>query len=154
MTEVKWIEEGGAISPDTLVKRLKALPPEIASKNGGILRSTLFQVANVVYKRAQEYVPVKSGRLKGAIKRRRDRRPHLVGATENYQVLVKKGRKRTDETGAWYWHFVHFPTERNTGGTPFLTNAFEDTKSQQISVFNEQFARKLTLAEKRVKRIK
>ncbi len=152
--EVRYLTTGDAISPDTLVKRLKALPPEIASKNGGILRSTLFQVAKVVEEKAKEYAPKKTGRLAGAIKKRRDRRPQLAGATENFQVFVKVGRKRTDLTGAWYWAFVHFPTQKNPNGKPFLTMGFEDTRDQQLQTFTTQFSRKLVLAEKKVKKIK
>lgn len=136
----------------TLEKRLKALPKEIASKNGGPLRTALFQVAKVVEQRAKDYAPKDTGRLANAIKKRRDRKPHYEGATENYQVYVKVGRKRGDEKGAWYWAFVHFPTEKNPASTPFLTKAFEDTKAEQVGVFKEQFARKLHLAEERVKK--
>lgn len=152
--EVRYLTTDGGISPETLVRRLKALPAEIASKNGGILRSTMFQVAKPVREKAKEYANVDTGRLAGAIRMRRDRRPHLVGASENYQVYVKVGRKRTDETGAWYWAFVHFPTEKNPNANPFLTRAFEDTKNLQIKTFNTVFPRKIELAEKKVKKIK
>lgn len=152
--EVRFLTEGDAIHPDILVKRLKALPAEIASKNGGILRQTLFQVAKVVETRAIEYAPKKTGQLAGAVRKRRDRRPELAGATENYQVLVNVGRSRDDERGAWYWAFVHFPTEKNPNATPFLTMGFENTKTEQLSTFTTQFSKKLSLAEKRVKRIK
>lgn len=152
--EVKFITDKDAISPETLVKRLKALPAIIASKNGGILRQTMFQVAKPVRDKAKEYAPKDTGRLSGAIRMRRDRKPQLAGATENYQVYVKVGRKRDDETGAWYWAFVHFPTEKNPSATPFLTKAFEDTKGQQIQIFKDQFSRKLKLAENKAKKIK
>jgi HK97 gp10 family phage protein len=152
--EVKFITDGDAISPETLVKRLKALPAEIGSKNGGILRSTLFQVGKPVRDKAKEYAPEATGRLKNAIIMRRDRRPQLAGATENYQVMVRVGRKRDDPKGAWYWAFVHFPTERNPNATPFLTRAFEDTKSLQLQTFRTVFPKKLELAEKKVKKIR
>lgn len=152
--EVRYLTTGDAISPETLVKRIKALPPEIASKNGGILRSTMFQVGKVVKEKAKQLAPEETGRLKNAIIMRRDRKPHIEGANENYQVMVRVGRKRDDPKGAWYWSFVHFPTEKNPNATPFLTMGFETTKTEQLATFNRVFPRKLELAEKKVKKIK
>lgn len=152
--EVKYLTSDGAVTPETLIKRLKALPPEIASKNGGILRQTMFQVAKVVELEAKKLAPKDTGRLAGAIRKVRDRRPHLEGATENYQIKVNRGRKRDDPKGAWYWTFVHFPTEKNPNATPFLTMGFENTKSEQLRTFETVFPKKLELAEKKVKKIR
>lgn len=153
MTNKVFSTQDGAISPDALVKRLKALPDQFKNKNGGLLRQIMFQVAKEPELKAKEIVPVKTGRLKNAIRKRRDRSPQLEGATENYQVFVKTGRKRDDVNGAFYWSWVHFGSIHNIG-YPFLTIAFESTRNQMLRKFETEFPRKLELAEKKVKKIK
>lgn len=154
MSEVKWSTDGGAISPETLFKRLKALPDAVYGKNGGIVRQILFQVAKIPEMKAKEIAPHDTGRLQGAIRKRRDRNPQFENANENYQVYVYKGKTRDDPKGAWYWTFVHFKTKKNKKAVPFLTIAFESTKNEMLQTFQAVFRRKLELAEKRVKRIK
>jgi len=93
--------------------------------------------------KAQYLAPNKTGRLAGAIRKRRDRNPQFENANENYQVYVYKGKKRDDPKGAWYWTFVHFKTKKNPHAVPFLTIAFESTYNQMIQVFKATFKRKL-----------
>lgn len=156
MSETRWITDGVHISPDTLAKRLIAVTQEFRKKgkSPNLLAQIMFQVAKVPEMKAKEVVPHETGRLRNAIKKKRDRNPQYENATENYQVYVYPGRKRSDEKGAWYWTFVHFATEKNPSPTPFLTIAFESTKDQMLQVFIQQFQNKIELAEKRVQKIK
>jgi len=149
-----WDTSNGAIDPESLLKRLKALPPEIVSKNGGIVRQVLFQVAKVPEVKAKEIAPHDTGRLQKAIRKKRDRNPHFEGATENYQVYVYPGKNRDDERGAWYWTFVHFKTKKNPDAVPFLTIAFESTQDEMIQVFKATFKNKMKLVEKKIQQIK
>ena len=155
MTQTKWIQSGDSITPETLEKRLKAVTHELRKKGnkGNLLAQALFQTTKIAETRAKELVPVKTGRLRNAIKKSKDRNPQYDGATEMYNVKVNRGRKRNDERGAWYWTFVHFGTVKQRG-VPFLTNAFEQTKQPMAEEFKKQLFRKIELAEKRVKRIK
>ena len=155
MSETDWITTGDAITPDALVKRLKAVTKELRQKGNksNLLAQALFQTAKVGETRAKELAPSKTGRLRNAIKKRRDRRPQLEGATENYQIRVNKGRKRNDTRGAYYWTWVHFGSIHHQG-VPFLTNAFEQTKEEMATTFKIQLFKKIQLAEKRVKKIK
>lgn len=156
MSDVKWSTTGGAITPDVLVKRLISVTNEFRSKGKKInlLSQIMFQVAKVPELKAREIAPKESGRLAKAIRKKRDRNPQFVNATENYQVYVYRGKSRDDPKGAWYWSFVHFATEKNPNPTPFLTIAFESTKQQMLQVFEAQFQRKLELAEKRAKKLR
>lgn len=144
---------GGAITPETLIKRLKALPKEISGKNGGPLRQVMFKVAKPVEEKAKALAPKKTGRLKGAIVKRRHPKPSEIGASEAYVVMVRDG-KRDNEKTAFYWRFVHFPTEKNPNNVPFLALAFESTKGEQLQTFRVEFPKVLANAERRVQRIK
>ena len=157
MKKNEWSNKADHILPEGLFKKLQALPGEIVSKNGGIVRQVLFQVAKVPEMRAKEIIKAEAfdtGRLMGAIRKRRDKRPHLEGVNENYQVYVYTGKKRDDPKGAWYWQFIHFKTKINPDNTPFLTMAFESTKDEMLTVFRKVFKRKLILVEKKLDRIK
>ena len=105
MNDVYWEKSAGFDSPEELEKRFLALPLEMAKKGVKVnpLSQALFQTIKIAESRAKQLVPVKTGRLRDAIKKRRDRRPELEGASENYQLYAKKGKKRSDIRGAYYW---------------------------------------------------
>jgi HK97 gp10 family phage protein len=134
-----------------LVARLKALPTELASKNGGPLAKALYRAAVVIQNEARMRAPVRTGNLKRNIVVRRDRNPVKDGATEEYHVTVrklKKGRSKAhpDDSTPFYWRFVEFGTQKMPAA-PFMRPAFEAKKEEAVRVFEEQLNVYITKAE-------
>lgn len=155
MSETQWITTGDAISPQVLVKRLKAVTAELRANgnNGNLLSQALFQTAKINELAAKGMVAEKTGRLKRAIKKSRDRKPQFEGATENYQIKVNPGRSRNDLKGAYYWSWYHFGSIHHKGND-FLVKSFEQTKVIMANEFKNQLFKKIELAEKRVKKLR
>lgn len=143
-SEIHGIEE--------LVRTLKALPSEFTSSSrGGILTLSLRDAAKIVKSDIERRAPVgkgekyqyqssggevdkvrvQHGRLKRALRIRRDKNPELVGATENIQIFMRKGRNRLDMNGAWFWHMVNFGTEKQEPN-PFFTDGFDKNESKLV----------------------
>ena len=120
--------------------QLLRLGADIASKNGGPVRSALAKgarkVRDVVRLRAPSSADAgdgegeseeKGGRLRNAIVAVRDKDPGAFGLTESYVVRVKNGKDRDDKRGAYYWRFVEFGTAKQPA-RPFLRPTFEAEK--------------------------
>ena len=155
---------------EELVRTLKALPNELTSSSrGGILALALRDQANFVknevIKRAPvgegnkyqyqsskrddvQKIPVQHGRLKRAVRIRRDKNPELVGATENLQVRMYKGRSRLDPNGAWFWHFVNFGTEKQKA-QPFFSDAYDEHTTQLVPIFEKGLDKRLKTSLKK-----
>jgi len=139
-----------------LERKLKALADDvegkkIVSKNGGPLRQALFQAAKVVEEEAEQQAPKDTGRLERAIGKERVRKPEQIPATEAFFVRPRKGKKRDDERGAYYWHFVEFGT-RKQAAQPFMRKAFALKSRQALDVFTLTLKRKIILIEKKLSR--
>lgn len=154
---------------EELTKTLKALPSELSSSSrGGILALALRDMAKEVKEHVvknapvgtgQRYQyqssggevkkePVKHGRLIRAVRIRRDKNPRLVGATENIQIFMRKGRSRRDMNGAWFWHFVNFGTEKQRP-QPFFTNGFDSKQDRLLPIFEKGLDKRLKTAVKK-----
>ncbi len=153
---------------EELTRTLKALPNELtASSRGGILALALRDIANMVKKdviadapvgTGEEYVSFKGqkikvehGRLKRAVRVRRDKNPHLVGMTENIQIKMYKGRSRLDKNAAWFWFMVNFGTEKQAP-QPFFTGAFDKNQTQMIPTFEKGMDKRLKTAIRKAKK--
>jgi HK97 gp10 family phage protein len=126
---------------------LLSLGADIASKNGGPVRSALAKGAKKVRDAARLRAPVsvdagdgdgesqeKGGRLRDAIVSARDKDPGAFGLTESYVVRVKNGKGRDDKRGAYYWRFVEFGTVKQPA-RPFLRPTFEEQKEGFAQTF-------------------
>lgn len=102
---------------------LRALPPEVAGKNGGPVRAALFQGAKIIREEAKRLAPRKTGKLVANVVMVRDRNPKQSGANERYQVGVR-GK-------AFYGKFHEFGTVK-MAAKPFLRPAFETKKQEAL----------------------
>nr|AER23946.1 hypothetical protein var069 [Variovorax sp. HH01] len=146
---------------------MKALPPEIASKNGGPVKSALRKGGVVIQKAAQEnvrrvvantqangYTSTKT--LEKAIVVRRDPNPQRSNANERYRVLIARGRKyeeRTNKgkpltavmTGRW----LEFGDERQPA-EPWMTPAFMSSKERALSTVVDELRKGVDRAIRKV----
>lgn len=133
-----------------LRETLLNLGGEIASKNGGPVRSALAKGSRKVRDIARQNAATSSdtGRLQRAIFSRRDKNPAAEGLTESYIVGVKRGSSRDDQRGAFYWAFVEFGTAKQAK-QPFLRPAFEQGKQQFAEEFTTDLRKAIASAVKR-----
>ena len=131
-----------------LRKTLLSLGGEIASKNGGPVRSALAKGARRVRDVARSLAPKETGRLQGAIFASRDKNPSAEGLTESYSVGVKQGNSREDLKGAFYWRFKEFGTA-GLPPEPFLRPAFEQQKQGFADAFTEDLTKARASAVKK-----
>lgn len=89
---------------DDVKRKLQQFPPKIAEK---VLRQALRQGANHMLKQIRANAPVKTGRLKKAIKVKNSRinRLNKNGVVGVY-ININLGKSRKDPSGAWYGPFV------------------------------------------------
>lgn len=133
-----------------LRQTLLNLGGEIASKNGGPVRSALAKGARRVRDSARLIAGSSkdSGRLQNAIFAGRDRNPGAEGLTESYSVGVKRGNSREDTKGAYYWGFIEFGTVKQKA-QPFLRPAFEQGKVNFTEEFTTDLRKAIASAVKR-----
>ncbi len=138
---------------DELLRALERLPRELAAKNGGPVRSALFQAGKVIREEARRRAPQgKTGNLKRAVRMRRERNPRANGHAEQYIIDVRTGRKGSGKANqAYYWRFVEFGT-RKAAARPFLRPAFEAKKREAVDVFQRVLDRRIQLAVRRARR--
>lgn len=142
---------GQVLGLDELDRALKALPREIAGKNGGPLRVGLRAAARLVRDEARARAPEDTGRLKGAIVMQLDRNPGNV--SERIVVRPRRGRSRADTRGAWYWHFLEFGTVKQPA-QPYLRPAFDARKFAMIETFKIRMAASIRAAVRRVAKLR
>jgi HK97 gp10 family phage protein len=157
-----------------VLRTLKRLPTELASKGGGPVRSALFKAAKVIRDAAIQKAPLRTGALRKAIYVYRDRSPESDGLGERYIIgvrkvrLSKKERKQLREMlGAaraqgvelkviavegdpYYWRFIEFGTA-TLKAEPFLRPALDENAAAAINVFRVEFMRKVANAVKRAR---
>ena len=129
---------------------LLSLGAEIASKNGGPVRSALQKGSKRVRDISRGIAAQGSdtGRLAQAIVSQRDKNPEAYGLTESYVIRVKNGNSRDDKRGAFYWRFVEFGTVKQSA-QPFLRPAFELGKQGFLDAFTEDLTKAIARAVKK-----
>lgn len=147
---------------DETLKALRALPRAISGKNGGPLRRALFAAAKVVKAEVMQAAPVRTGLLKGSIATFRDRHPEQIGANEHYTIGIRKQRKKFRENyrngrlgrigksyttlgASFYGKFVEFGTSK-MAAHPFMRPAFEATKQQAVTAFEDALRKEVDKA--------
>lgn len=148
-----------------LADALRALPKELASKNGGPLAVALRKAANVIKNEAKARAPVATGLLKKNIIVRRDRKlpPDVNEMFELRVKAVKKKyannkrnrRMRRDgnaydvDGSAFYWRFLEFGTKKMRA-RPFMRPAFEAKKEAALQTFTTELAKAIDKANHKV----
>lgn len=153
---------------DGVLDALKALPQEVAGKNGGIVRQALASGARLIRDEARQRAPRDTGAMAANIVMKRDRDPKREGANERYTVGVRGGARRYAKTkrnvrkgragkeyetagNTYYWRFIEFGTERQKA-RPFLRPAFEVRKVDAREAIINSLQRGIARAAKRVAR--
>ena len=149
---------------------LRTIPHEMQGK---VLQKALGPAARLVVNAARANTSKfkePTGRLRKAIyaSRDKDSKPTF----ESRVVAVRKGRKRSDQRGAYYWRFVEFghrvgtratgalrKIDRSSGGfsgktttvppQPFLRPAFDANKYQAAGLIRDKLAELLAAAAKK-----
>lgn len=131
-----------------LRQTLLSLGGEIASKNGGPVRSALAKGCKRVRDVSRGIAAGFSdtGRLARAIVSQRERDPGNL--TESFVIRVKNGNSREDQKGAYYWRFLEFGTVKQAA-QPFLRPAFELGKQGFIDEFTNDLTKAIASAVKR-----
>lgn len=142
-----------------VVARLKALPAEIAGKNGGPLRKALAAAARVIRDDARARAPYAvdgvGAHMRDQIVMKRDPNPRATdNAAERYIVTVKykakryANNRRNRRAGLvghsfqnfgdfHYWRFVEFGTSK-MAPRPFMRAAFEAQKDALPAIVRDQ----------------
>ena len=102
---------------------VRKIPVEMQGK---VLQKALADGTKVVVKAARPLAPKLTGRLKKAIYATRDRK-NSKPTYEARVVTVRRGKKRDDPRGAFYWWFVEAGTKFQAA-QPFLRPGFETSK--------------------------
>lgn len=148
-----------------LAKALKALPPEIAGKNGGPLRRAIGRAAVVIRDDARRRAPVDTGNLRDNIIAVRKRKSPQ--GTEGYFVEVRRKRRKYANTRAnrrkgrvgktyenlgeaYYGMFVELGTAKMPA-QPFLRPAFESKKAEAVETFRVELAKGIEQAARKVR---
>jgi len=154
---------------DGLLDALKALPPAVASKNGGPARVALARGAKVIRDDARARAPKDTGAMAANIVMKRDAQPQRSGVNERYTVGVRGGslstysntkrnrrkgvvgKKYEKQSATFYWRFVEFGTNRQPA-KPFLRPAFESQKEQALNVITSTLTKGIESAARKVAR--
>lgn len=149
-----------------LGERLKALPKEIAGKNGGPLLKALRRMGTVIQKDAKSRVAVKTGTLRDniiVVRKRKDKlRPGEEGVdvTVRFKATAYKDNARNRRLGRvggtyknagplFYAKFLEFGTSRQPA-TPFLTPAFEAAKGTLPEMFRTALTKSIDEAVRKL----
>lgn len=144
-----------------LLDTLKALPPEIVSKGGGPVRTSLRKAGVIFQKSYQENIraivdepnkdgstPANSGTLeKAVIVSRRKPSPGFKG--EIFAVRIKRGAKAPNgQTANKYGGVLEFGYEGVPAKSP-MRKAFETSKDQALSTFVSEMHKRVEAAAKK-----
>ena len=116
---------------DEINKALKKMPVQLAKK---VVTSSLREGAKIIQKEARNLAPLKTGRLRRAIKVKSSKihnKPRL-GRFGVY-IKINPGKKRDDRQGAYYGRFVDGGTKRMRPRM-FMSRSY-DTKTKQAVAF-------------------
>lgn len=129
---------------DDVLAKLKALPPEIASKNGGPVKSALRKGGVVVQREwkanirrvtqdteSKGYVSTKT--LENAVVVRRDPNPQRSGANERYRVMISRKKYEGRDTKAIATaRYLEIGTEKQPA-EPTLTPAYMSSREKALA---------------------
>lgn len=124
---------------------MKKLDRDVERKLG---MSALRSGARKILAEAKRLVPVRTERLKKAIT--------VKGVPKRFGVIqlaigVKRGKKRSDTTGAWYAHLIEFGT-KFMPAKPFLRPALDSRHKEAIQVVGNRLWRLISKETKVIKR--
>lgn len=147
---------------DDLLRKLKALPPEIVSKRGGPVKSALRKGAKVIADQAIENITqiangpdesgyVSTGTLAKSVAVSRDPRPQRSGANERYRVHLRKRTypdgTKTVATG----RYLEFGTEQRPP-TPWLLPAFMSKRQEALDTVISELGKSIDRIIKKLSR--
>lgn len=116
---------------------LRQLPKELVSQGRGAKNpvfKSLDAAAEPVLSSAQNLAPYDTGRLRGAIKKRRHPNPRYLN--EIVGVGVDLGNSRDDPNGAWYGFIV----EHHTG---WLRRSMEKNREKSTNIYRRELGGRL-----------
>lgn len=146
---------------DGLMARLKAFPKEMA-KNGGPIRSALFQGAKIIREEAKANIqqiidePNKGGRddlstgtLKKSVIMKRHRNPRSKGATEIYSVRLKRVKNPKGTPVTRYGKVLEFGSE-HVKAYSWMRRAAEEKKTAVFSTIATALRKGIERVEKKL----
>jgi HK97 gp10 family phage protein len=124
---------------DDVLRKLKALPPEIVSKRGGPVKAALRKGAKVISAQAVENINAladispyeNTGILADAVTVSRDPNPQKSGANERYRVHLRRKKHPNGVTAVAAGRYLEFGTEKRQP-TPWLLPAFMSKRQQAL----------------------
>jgi HK97 gp10 family phage protein len=115
----------------------RKIPLEMQAK---VLQQALTAGTKMTVAAARALAPRDTGRMKKAIYAARDKRGSKL-TYEQRVVTVRRGKKRDDPRGAYYWKFVEFGHKTAKGHVapnPFIRPAFETTKLSAVDAIKDK----------------
>jgi HK97 gp10 family phage protein len=140
------------------VKGLKELRDALVRKipiemQGKVLQKALAPAARLTVNRAKQLVPVATGRMRKAIYATKDRKSSKP-TYEARVITVRRGKKRSDLRGAYYWKFVEFGHKAGktmVPAQPFIRPAFEATKNAALESIRLNLGKAIEAAAQKAK---
>lgn len=136
-----------------LLRRLEALPKEIAGKNGGPVRRALGRAARLVRDEVRANAPKRTGKLEANVIAARVRDDRPPGVSERFVVSVRGRKARYADTRenrragrvgqtyqrdgeAFYWKFIEFGTAK-MAARPFIQPSFAARAADALDEFTK-----------------
>ena len=119
---------------DELRKSLEGLKKRISNQ---IVKKALNPLSNEMVSRAKGNTPVRTGRLRDAIKTRN--RFVRRGSVYSADALVHGGSGRDDTSGAFYAHMVEFGHKTRSAGLVFGSSGFVPPQPFWSPAFNSTY---------------
>jgi HK97 gp10 family phage protein len=127
---------------DDVLRKLRALPPEIVSKRGGPVKAALRKGAKVIADQAVQNIEaivqkpdedgyVSTGTLAKSVAVSRDPKPQQSGANERYRVHVRRKAYPDGTKTIATARYLEFGTEQRPP-TPWLLPAFMSKRQQAL----------------------
>jgi HK97 gp10 family phage protein len=132
---------------DALVRKI---PLEMQGK---VLQKAKGPAARLIVNAARSHAPVETGRMRKAIYAARDRY-NSKPTFEARVVTVRRGKKRNDPKGAYYWKFVEFGHQAGKTSVPpqpFIRPAFEGSKLSALKSIRENLAVQIEKAARKAR---
>lgn len=145
---------------DSLIRRLEALPPELVSKRGGVVRGALRKSAVIVQKEAQQNVRAlvqdgetqeSTGLLEKSLIVSRRKPGRFKG--ERYSLRIRRSAKNDKGVSAnTYGGVLEFGDSR-IPAKGWMRRAFEAKKAQALSTFTDELGKGIKRIEKKLSRM-
>lgn len=144
---------------DDVLQKLKALPPMLASRNGGIVGRALRKGANVIKRKAQANVLANArqdddyqnvGLLAKSIVVSRSK--NTLGFNERYVLRVKAAKYQNQASVNAVGRWLEFGTEKQTA-KPFMTPAYYSGRQSALDAIVRDSSAGIDRAIKRMGRV-